>query len=150
MVLPKFNGKLSLVEKRLRNTNLTGNHVYRSHLIRSRRRLRQREIWVLDYLISLMRTQKRAEMTELHFRCSISRSTILCFLPSVKLAVRSARAVLKAVAFLFLNLRITFFKGSLSYRTPFLSQRLAHDQEGQKGSSPSHHRNHAPLSVAPS
>lgn len=28
-VLPKFNGKLSLIEKTLRNTNLTGNNVDR-------------------------------------------------------------------------------------------------------------------------
>ena len=109
VVSPKFTGKFSLIEKTLRYTNLTGNHVYRSHLIRSRRRLRHQEIWVRDYLISLMRTQKRAEMTELDFRCSISRSTSLCSLPLVKLAVRSARTFVKAVALLFLNLRITFF-----------------------------------------
>ena len=106
---PKFTGKFSLIEKTLRYTNVTGNHVYRSHLIRSRRRLRQQEIWVRDYLISLMRTQKRAGMTELDFWCPISRSAVLCSLSLEKLAVRSACVVVKAVVLLLLNLRLTFF-----------------------------------------
>lgn len=110
IVLPKFTGKLSPIEKTLRNTNLRGNNVDQISLSAS-----STGDLGSDYLSSLMRTQKRGkkasrkEMTELDFRCPISRSAILCSLPLVKLAVRSACVVVKAVVLLFLNLLLTFF-----------------------------------------
>jgi len=71
VVLPKFNGKLS---DRKETTQYKFDRQSRVQIAFDQISLwlRQQEIWVRDILSSLMRTQKRAEMTELHFHSLFS------------------------------------------------------------------------------
>ena len=71
VVSPKFNGKLS---DRKDTTQYKFDRRSRAQIVFDQISLwlRQQGIWVRDILSSLRKTQKRAEMTELHFHSLFS------------------------------------------------------------------------------